>query len=347
MVVLPVVLAASVAQAQNITGTVQDGASRAPVRAALITLTHQGTQISTRVLADSLGRFVLRADSGNYILTAEQLGYQPTRLQLAVTRDAVAPLNIVLSPAPLAVSALVIRGTSGCSGMRDPQLVQLWYRAPTTVGSASAKTQRDVVVRKFTRELDLHGRVLEQQDDTVRTAHWRGFETPVADSVLSKGFVQQKKDGTYFFAPDADVLLSDGFVEAHCFRLTAKRARDGLIGIEFQPKKSKGPSLHGTLWMRADSAFLSALDFSYRGLGGNMQTEQAGGRIDFARRADNSWVISNWVIRMPRLQMSNERQSSALQQRLPWVRDVPAGRVSVAGIVETGGQLLNGSAVKR
>ncbi len=317
------------------------------MRAALITLTHQTTQLSQRVLADSLGQFVLRADSGDYTLTAEQLGFEPARLQLAVTRAAVLALEIVLTPAPVPLSALVIRGTSGCSGMRDPQLVQLWYRARTTVGSASAKRERNVLVRKFTRERDIHGRLLAQQDDTVLTSHWSGFETPRADSVLSKGFVQQKSDGTYFFAPDADVLLSDNFVEAHCFRLTTKRARAGLIGIEFKPKKAKGPSLHGTLWMRADSAFLSGLEFSYRGLEGNVQTEQAGGRVDFARRADNSWIINNWVIRMPRLQLSNERAGSALQRHLPWTSGNTPGRVSVVGIVETGGQLLAEPGPKR
>lgn len=74
-----------------------------------------------------------------------------------------------------------------------------------------------------------------------------------------------ERDTLVFHAPDAAVLLSDTFLDTHCFRLqSAHRAHVGMVGLAFEPVRgTRTPDVHGVLWMDAESAELRLLEYGY------------------------------------------------------------------------------------
>ena len=48
------------------------------------------------------------------------------------------------------------------------------------------------------------------------------------------GFIQTQDDGSvHYFGPDASILLSNVFLNGHCFRLAEEEGRPGAIGLAF------------------------------------------------------------------------------------------------------------------
>ena len=62
------------------------------------------------------------------------------------------------------------------------------------------------------------------------------FESLPADSLVHYGFVQSDGRDQMYYAPDAGVLLSDPFLDTHCFRLAS--GREGLVGLAFSNSPS-------------------------------------------------------------------------------------------------------------
>ncbi|MEP6733379.1 MAG: hypothetical protein ABJE10_22235 [bacterium] len=102
---------------------------------------------------------------------------------------------------------------------------------------------------------------------------------------------------TTYYAPGLDMLLSNIFLDDHCFRLAAA---DGRIGIEFEPSpdRSRIPEIRGTLWVDRVSSELTAMEFGYVNVS-KAKSERARGELRFARMRDGTWAITRWNIQMP------------------------------------------------
>ena len=162
--------------------------------------------------------------------------------------------------------------------------------------------------------------------------------------------------GSTFFAPDAAILLSDRFLDSHCFRIQApeKDRRDDLIGLAFEPLRltSDGArsrvDVRGVLWLDRTSAELRYLEYGYVNLPFDADANRAGGRLEFRPLPDGRWIVWRWYIRTPRLErrhvLSNV-QPNEFQTTMARVREqgaellevMPAGtqRVSRAAITGT------------
>src|SRR5690606_33312388 len=110
-----------------------------------------------------------------------------------------------------------------------------------------------------------------------------------------------------FFAPSAEVLLSDSFVEHHCMRLVPGQGEAaGLVGLAFEPVRGRNvPDIQGTFWLDAHSAQLRYLEFTYVAPNSRYPTAGARGRVDFATLPNGAWFVRRWFIRMPLTEISS------------------------------------------
>jgi hypothetical protein len=155
------------------------------------------------------------------------------------------------------------------------------------------------------------------------------FESLAAEELVFEGFVQADGRESMYYAPDASVLLSDAFLDTHCFRLA--RRDDGtlsLVGLQFEPtgENRRVADIRGTLWLDESTAELQWLEYNYEYIDPDLRSDAVGGRVDFRRMPNGTWIVPAWWIRMP-----------AVAQRIDG-----SGRPErfVDGYLQTGGVVL-------
>lgn len=96
------------------------------------------------------------------------------------------------------------------------------------------------------------GRFLLQAPDPGRymiRAERIGYETVETGVLLAGGFVRPEPEGGWiYYGLEAHVLLSDPFLDTHCFRLKTDPDHPGLLGLAFEPTHRARPEVQGTLW---------------------------------------------------------------------------------------------------
>ncbi|HTE43997.1 MAG TPA: carboxypeptidase regulatory-like domain-containing protein, partial [Gemmatimonadaceae bacterium] len=154
----------------------------------------------------------------------------------------------------------------------------------------------------YERTLDSDGRRVRQQSSSIRSEYVTQPWLAVSPDSLHRGgyVVVDRDNATTYYAPGLDALLSNIFIEDHCFRLTADRGDPNRIGIAFEPNsdRKRVPELRGTLWLDRATSELRSMSFRYANIP-SAQEEQAGGEMEFARMSNGAWAISRWNIRMP------------------------------------------------
>jgi hypothetical protein len=113
--------------------------------------------------------------------------------------------------------------------------------------------------------------------------------------------VGDDRSGRTYYAPDATVLLSDGFSNAHCFvPIPGVGATEGMVGLAFTPAPSRRlPDVKGALWVDAETAELRFLEYRYANLPATLPEGALGGRVEFMRLETGAWIVQRWSIRMP------------------------------------------------
>jgi hypothetical protein len=170
------------------------------------------------------------------------------------------------------------------------------------------------------------------------------------------------KQNFKFYGPDANALLSQAFVEDHCFSIAADDNRPGQIGLSFEPveyRRGSPPEIRGVVWLDSLTSELRSLDFNWLKFPIRGPTEHLGGEVRFMRLPSGSWLVHRWRLRMPqevvvpdskgRLQVASTRRFGILEEGgfvdAPRLRDGerPA---TIAGTVRDGdGKLLAGARV--
>ena len=80
------------------------------------------------------------------------------------------------------------------------------------------------------------------------------FRALAVENLLRNGFVRPDDEGSFYYAPDAGILLSDPFLDTHCMSLEeGKDEAEGLIGLSFEPTEDRGVTdISGVLWLDPD-----------------------------------------------------------------------------------------------
>lgn len=367
-------LLTSVCEAQIVVGHLFETGSRVPVDGALVVLVREGGAEEDGYLTNSAGRFRLTSSpAGQFRLRAERIGYATVISQpFELASGQVLGMNLETSHQPISLEGIGVQGEQRCVVRPEEglALAQLWEEAGKALRVQEWTEQEGMYeyqVSNYQRELGPEARRVqaEMRETDIVVAQLPYRSLPV-EELLTHGFIRPLEDGRFEFrAPDASVLLSDPFLDTHCFRLREDPDRPGSIGLSIEPtEETELSDIEGTLWLERGSARLQFLEYRYTDVPYPGANAAAGGRVDFEGLPNGTWIVKDWWIRMPQVtrfrwpgrRAINEYRVTSFKERGGEVRQVysadqlvlremPQGILTGAVWDSTRGQPLSGAAV--
>ena len=327
------------ASAQVVRGRLVDAADDSGIGGAMMSLVDRNGAWLSRVLSGDGGLFELSTlRPGNYRLRADRIGYE-TSFSDYFDLASGDTLSLRMATAVQAVSleGILAEGDRRCRLRPEEGLAvtRVWDEARKALAAAQWTLERGYYryeMMAIRRRLDREGRHVVSEDRSYQGGYHRApFVSIPAEDLVEKGFAQLSPSESVYWAPDADVLLSDHFLDTHCFRLGADdEERPGMIGLEFEPVPGRNlPEIAGTLWVHPETAHLERLDYRYRNLNlpDVLSGADPGGTVQFQGLPNGTWIVDSWRIRMPLA----ESGMSQFQGRI---------MTTLEGIIVEGGDVL-------
>lgn len=348
--------------AQMIRGRFVEEGSEAPVVGGFVSLLDREGQRVVGVLSLEGGRFLLRLPGpGEYRLRGERIGFES--VERPVRADGEEGIDIVLRAPSRAIQleGIVASADRRCrvrpgAGVAAAVLWEEARKVLDAVDLLAEGTPLPVQLISWERELDPRSLRVRREERRVQ----QGFALdPIrslpAEDLARNGFIRANPDGSYtYYGPDMQVLLSDPFLDGHCFRVEEGRGEaEGMVGLAFEPVDRTLPDIQGTLWLDRETAQLRYLEYGYTRYPWPLEDERSlGGRVEFERRGDGRWFVRRWWIRMPRVGVSPgamrravslqgilEGGSEVVDARPDGGWQIPSLRGSVEGVVMDGTRL--------
>jgi hypothetical protein len=301
-------VAAVPAAAQTVLVRVIEGESMAPTVGALAYLVDESGGVVRNTLTDERGRgLFVGIPAGSYRVRVDMIGMASGETDLfTISEGTTITEELRLESSAIQLEGLEVELEAGrCRvrpGAEGMLVAQVWEEARKALSAASFTDQRGAYryeTVRYDRQLDRDGVVLNE-DQRKRDGYMSTpFESRPAEDLAEHGYVQRDGRDYLYYAPDATVLLSDPFLDTHCFKMAGRR--DELIGLGFEPtgERKNVPDIAGTMWVDATTAELRWLEFEYQYLEPEMMSAEVGGRVDFERMPDGTWIVPEWWIRMP------------------------------------------------
>jgi hypothetical protein len=338
------------AEAQLVRGRITDRSSGSPVPGVLVSLLPDaGTTAAITVLSNARGEYAIRGPApGRYRVDAKRIGVQrylsePFELgageskSLDVTLDAVQRLpEVRVVDSDLCVTKNANRA----------RVASLWDEARTVLVAAQISL-RD---RLFEGHITRYSRGLQPRTLRVLEESWaerkgmmdRPFVSLSGDSLSQIGYRRTIGEFEYYYAPDAEVLISRSFARDHCYSVVqGSRDRRGLIGIAFEPAPRRTlPDVRGTIWLDDRTFELRFVEFRYTDLEPFEGSDRVGGEVHFGKLSNGAWVVSRWFLRFP--QWARPISPVETYSRLPsvMVRQTMHRLIEEGGMVFTAGLKL-------
>ena len=324
--------------AQSVQGRLVDKTNGSGIAGAFVVLVDQRGQEVARGLTGDAGKFLLRAPGpGTYRIQSKRIGFRVAASPpLSLTDGQVLTYRLAVEEIPAELPPVVVEGRPECgsSGGEGTVLAQLWEDAREALAGVKwTQGQRwySYTLDMYERDLGPDGRRIRQERTWAKKgASETPFRSLPAESLAAAGYiVGDDISGRTFYAPDANVLLGDTFLETHCFTAReGKGADSGFVGLAFTPAPGRGlPDIRGVLWVSRRTARLRNLVYRYVNVPYGLPENQSGGHLDFMRLQNGAWIVLRWAIRMPIMTKTVD----------------PAGRItprfSLDGYHEIGGQV--------
>ncbi len=293
--------------AQTVTVRATDSTTSRAIPGALVSLRHASGAVVARLLADESGRALLTAPAaGRYLIRVDAIGFSGITSEPLLIADGEAiALAVTLAPKPLSLAEITVAADRPAVCHLDAEegsaTSRLWDEARKAVTSTTLTRAAGPLVLELStwdRRLDGRSRVVQESRATRRSSSARPFVAADPEDLHQNGWVQDRPTGRTFFGPDADLLLSEQFLDDHCFRAVAPGG--GFIGLDFEPRRDRRQSdIRGRLRLDQTSLDLVGLEFQYTGLELPAGADSVGGSIAFARLPSGGWFIRHWRIRVP------------------------------------------------
>jgi protocatechuate 3,4-dioxygenase beta subunit len=326
--------APAAAQAQALAGRVLDDDTRRPVAGALVELVRPDSSRVEAVLSGPDGRFVFGGGHDRGLAArVRRLGYRTVVVPIApAVERGERPLEILLPVEAIELDPLVATGSGRCQvdPRRGAETALLWDQARKVLETTALIHERRLLryqAVRYVRQLDPARRSLFEERLEVSVLD-EPFRSPPARDLADNGFVRADGDETIYYMPDPPVILSDDFLERHCFYVAVQNGPLGrLVGLAFEPVSAGGsPDVAGVLWLDGSTAELRYLEYDYVGLRDEAE-DVAGGRAEFELLEGGEWVVRRWVITMPILTEQDRFLGLGTRRVL-------------AGVREEGGEIL-------
>jgi hypothetical protein len=297
------------AHGQTVRGVVLDSLTGAPVRDALVMLISEEGQTHARSLSVDGGAYAVTAPTaGRYVVRAKRVGFRPVQSESFDIAEGEVRTHIVLAPTVrVTLPSVTIRANRHCRMKpgAGAEAFALWEEVRTALYQTSLAQRGDLyqtIARRWARELDTLARHVRADSSwTIQGMAQRPFVAVSMEKLDQVGYIERTADNHWlFYAPDAEVLLSERFLSTHCFSVV--RGDHGLVGLAFEPvKKRKVADITGVLWLDAESAELRYLEFKYTKLPWRISASRVGGRVEFEQLASGLWIVRRWHVRAPRM----------------------------------------------
>jgi hypothetical protein len=305
----PLLLPSPDLSAQAVRGRLLDASSAEPVAGALVVLLDADGSELVSTVTSARGTYHLRAPgAGQFRLRAERIGFENS-LSGAFTLLAgeTATEELTASSSAIVLPVLSVESESECRVRPEEGYATyaLWEEAR----KALEITERTATAYRFDavtyqRHVNLWGEPLEPGDNQfVSYAGRHPWRSVPIDELREHGYAREAREGTYYYGPDAEVLLSDQFLDSHCFRYRLGDD-DQVLGLAFEPVRwdSDRVDVEGVLWLQRESAQLKTLEFRYTGVPRptNLGTGPGPyGQIVFDQLPGGGWIVREWWIRTP------------------------------------------------
>lgn len=303
------------ASAQTVRGHVTERESQRPIAGAFVVLLDASGARVGATLTGPEGEFEHRAPhAGAYRLRVERIGAQTvTSSAIELGAGATVPFEMQVETQSVMLPPITAEAGSRCT-MRPSggvPLEQVWNEARKALALAAwTQEQGGVPFTNLTyeRTREVVGlRIVDEERRMTSGFDRKTFFSAPAEELASRGYVRADGAGAHlYFGVDAATLLSEAFLDTHCFRIRAgpadRRELAGLVGLHFEPVPGHPhPDVQGVLWLDRASSELRHLEFQFTR---HLQPwpvplERFGGRVDFKRLENGAWIVARWWLRMP------------------------------------------------
>lgn len=300
------------AAAQSVGGKVVEAGTDKPIAGALVVLLDAHGKQRAQVLTDEAGHFYIQAPGpGRYTLRTDRIGFRSvTSPEMTLAKGDDVSRRIEAPIQPIVLDTISATGSGRCHTPRDVGAATylLWEEARKALAITALERERGMPYQtvRYERARDLVSLDILDDQSQVHSGYGTPFHSVPARDLAKHGFVRALEDGGYrYYGLDAPTLLSDAFLDTHCFRIRPADAEHiGQIGLGFEPTPSNhNPDITGVLWLDRKSDELRTIDFNYtRHLYRlPLPTAPFGGHIHFRRLSNGAWIVDRWWLRMPQV----------------------------------------------
>jgi hypothetical protein len=303
------------ARAQTVLGRVLERGGGGPVAGAMVRLQAAGpaaragdAPAGAGWLTGPDGRFRLQAPAGGaFQIHVARIGFQETVVTgVEVADGGIASIDVVVETQPIELGGLEVAARGGrCE--RDVQggsVAQVvWDEARKALTAQSWTQSRSglrFVVTVWDRQISSRtSQILSEETSQRETVGANSVQSLPPQRLLAEGYVRTDPSFSYYYAPDAQALLSDEFQDTHCFRVVDGEDGSPFIGLEFEPDDDRRlPDVAGVIWVDRVSGRLDRVDFRYTGLDVS-GASRARGQVRFAELESGQWIVRDWFIQAP------------------------------------------------
>lgn len=284
---------------------------------------------SGAALSGPAGAFTIPVGgAGTFRVRGERIGlttvFSPP---LRVDSASIPFVELTTGPEAVVLEGLEVKGEERCRV--DPEVgsatARVWdeVRKALEVAEWTAETgAHRYRFRRFVRDLDADGRMVHAASERY-TSGWskNPYVSAPPERLATSGFTSGRAGDRDFYGPDAHVLLSDEFLQGHCFRLKREEDRGGpRVGLEFRPVKRTGNvDIEGVLWLR--SGLLDRVEFRYVDFDPDVRSALIGGTVEFQRLDSGHWIVPKWVLRLPSLGVRTGAGAGSREHFLAGIRE--------------------------
>lgn len=301
----------SAATAQRVSGTVREADGGRLISGGFISLLDQaGEAVRADFTAENGAFSFLAPGPGEYRVRVERIGYANWVTEphaVAAGQSLAITVEVPLQPVRLGDLRVEVTGVCLDDPGRGEALATVWEevrKALETAVWAQDRGELAFTLTEYERTLDPRSlATLSSETRTRRNVPLPPFRSLPARQLVAEGYAIVNRDSSVFYAPDATVLLSEEFRDAHCFGLRRDEVEgETRLGITFRPQSGTNViDIEGTLWLDEATAALREVELRYRNvpLPRGTDRRRVGANLLFDRVPDGPFYIRDWWIRFP------------------------------------------------
>jgi hypothetical protein len=307
-------------------GAVIDSVSRQAIGGAVLMLVDSSGAAVARTLTNERGQYRVALTAASRRVRVARIGFEPRDVPIPDGPVGDRSLDVSMLTLPTLLQPARVVATDRCHRRNCASALGVWEQARAALlAMVAARAANPALMHRllFSRVLDSDGAQIVSmrvQADSVDSTANSFLAARSAEEFVRFGFTTNLSDTATFFAPDADVLLSDAFARSYEFEFAdGSQTRPHQVGLHFTPvdHATGRVEIDGTLWVDTVARELRDVEFRYVGMPfvralqpkllnrgqspAADETFQSGGHIAFRTMLNGVTIIDRWSIHLVRV----------------------------------------------